>query len=95
MTTPFDLPFDEAISRHFEEAAPAHVRAAIKDGKKRDILSDDYPYKSWMDKDEFQRQMKPLQIELVKLQSHLRVSGQRLCLVFEGRDAAGKGGAIS
>ncbi|WP_396433609.1 polyphosphate kinase 2 [Limnohabitans sp.] len=95
MTTAFDLPFEGAISRYFAESAPADIRAAVKEGKKRDILSDDYPYKVWMGKDEFQNQMKPLQIELVKLQSHIRASGQRLCLVFEGRDAAGKGGAIS
>lgn len=95
MTTPFALPFDGAISRYFAETAPADIRAAIKEGKKRDILSGDYPYKTWMDKDEFHRQMNPLQIELVKLQSHIRATGQRLCLVFEGRDAAGKGGAIS
>jgi polyphosphate kinase 2 len=95
MTTPFELPFDGAISRYFEETAPADIRAAIRNGKKRDILTLDYPYRTWMDKDEFEAQMEPLQIELVKLQSHLRNSGQRLCLVFEGRDAAGKGGAIS
>lgn len=95
MTHSSDLPFDGAISHYFEETAPADIREAIKDGKKRDILSDDYPYKTWLSKDEFQDQMKPLQIELVKLQSHIRASGQRLCLVFEGRDAAGKGGAIS
>ena len=89
------LPFDGAISRFFEETAPADIREAIKSGKKRDILSDSYPYKKWMDEDDFLKQMKPLQIELVKLQSHVRASGQRLCLVFEGRDAAGKGGAIS
>lgn len=95
MTPDFELPFDGAISRYFEMTAPADIREAIKEGKKRDILSSDYPYKTWLSKDEFQVQMKPLQIELVKLQSHMRSSGQRLCLVFEGRDAAGKGGAIS
>lgn len=95
MTASFDLPFEGAISRYFAETAPAEIRAAVKDGKKRDILSADYPYKTWMDKDEFSKQMDPLQIELVKLQSHIKSSGQRICLLFEGRDAAGKGGAIS
>lgn len=95
MSTPFDLPFDGAISRFCDETAPADIRAAIRNGKKRDILTQEYPYRTWMDKDDFLAQMAPLQIELVKLQSHLRNSGQRLCLVFEGRDAAGKGGAIS
>lgn len=95
MTTPFDLPFEGAISRYYAKSAPSEIREAVKQGKKRDILSDNYPYKAWMGKDQFQNQMQPLQIELVKLQSHIRASGQRLCLVFEGRDAAGKGGAIS
>jgi polyphosphate kinase len=89
------LPFDGAISRFFAEAAPENIREAIRSGKKRDILSDSFPYRKWLSSEDFETQMKPLQIELVKLQAHLRNSGQRMALVFEGRDAAGKGGAIS
>lgn len=96
MTDPMtNLPFDGAISRYFNETAPADIRAAIVSGKKRDILTGTYPYPKWLDKDAFEARMALLQIELVKLQSHLRDSGQRMALVFEGRDAAGKGGAIS
>ncbi len=36
-----------------------------------------------------------LQVELVKLQRHIRKTGQRVLLIFEGRDAAGKGGTIN
>jgi len=38
--------------------------------------------------------MKPLQIELLKLQNWIRSSGTKVCVIFEGRDAAGKGGTI-
>jgi len=38
---------------------------------------------------------RPLQIELVKLQNWVKATGQRLVIVFEGRDAAGKGGTIN
>ncbi|MEU1662165.1 polyphosphate kinase 2 [Streptomyces sparsogenes] len=42
----------------------------------------------------YERELRRLQIELVKLQEWVRAEGQRLVVVFEGRDAAGKGGAI-
>lgn len=89
-----DLPFDGAISRFAREAAPDEVRKAVETGKKRDILSDSYPYRSWMDRKAYDAAMKPLQIAMVRLQAELRASGQRMVIVFEGRDAAGKGGAI-
>jgi polyphosphate kinase 2 len=45
-------------------------------------------------KKEFERELAPLQLELVKMLDWIRVSGHRLVVVFEGRDAAGKGGTI-
>ncbi|MEU9795811.1 polyphosphate kinase 2 [Streptomyces sparsogenes] len=42
----------------------------------------------------YERELRRLQIELVKLQEWVRAEGQRLVVVFEGRDAAGKGGVI-
>ena len=42
----------------------------------------------------YEEELERLQIELVKLQSHIRTEGCRVVVVFEGRDAAGKGGAI-
>ncbi len=47
-----------------------------------------------MPRDEYEYLKRPLQIELVKLQNWVKSTGQRLVLVFEGRDAAGKGGTI-
>ena len=89
-----DLPFDGAISRFAEKSAPDEVRAQLKGARKKDILSPLYPYRREMDDDDYDKAMKPLQIELVKLQSDLRATGRRMIVVFEGRDAAGKGGCI-
>ena len=53
-----------------------------------------YPYDKRLKKKNFERQLRELQIELVKLQKHIRATGERLVMVFEGRDAAGKGSSI-
>ena len=42
----------------------------------------------------YEEELRHLQIELLKMQNHLKATGQRLVLLFEGRDAAGKGGTI-
>lgn len=43
---------------------------------------------------QYEQELKKLQIELMKLQTHMRESGERILTLFEGRDAAGKGGTI-
>ena len=53
-----------------------------------------YPYDHRMDRDEYERNKRLLQIELLKLQNWIKSEGRRLVVVFEGRDAAGKGGTI-
>ncbi len=87
-------PFDGAISTFFEQDAPKDIRSAIQDGSKKDILSDRYPYDSVMDKDSYEEEIEALQLELVKFQADVKETGKRVVLVFEGRDAAGKGGTI-
>ncbi|WP_439154650.1 polyphosphate kinase 2 [Yoonia sp.] len=89
-----DLPFDGGISRFFTEKAPDDVRAAIMDGDKSDILHPDYPYQDRWKRSEYEDALATLQIELVRMQSWVRETGQRIAIVFEGRDAAGKGGTI-
>lgn len=88
------LPFDGAISAFFETEAPKSLRKAIEEGRKRDILTEGYPYDRWMAKDAYEERMKALQIELVKFQRWVEATGQRVVVVFEGRDTAGKSGAI-
>jgi len=89
------LPFEGAISAIFETEVPEDVRAAIKNGTKKDILDDAYPYADAMPGDEYDAAMDALQLNLVRLHYDVKETGKRLCVVFEGRDAAGKGGAIS
>ena len=88
------LPFDGAISRYFQEAAPKAVRKAIEKADKDAILTQSYPYREEMKSKDYDARMEALQIELSKMQADLRSSGKRLIVVFEGRDAAGKGGTI-
>lgn len=88
------LPFDGAISRYFETDAPDVVRSAIQSADKDDILDPGYPHEQRMKGKHYDAEMAALQIELVKLQSWVKSTGARLCIVFEGRDAAGKGGTI-
>lgn len=47
-----------------------------------------------IDKKKYEKELRKLQIELVKLQEWIRVKGLKVVILFEGRDAAGKGGAI-
>ena len=82
------------ITKYFEEDAPKSIRKAIEDAGKKDILNPDYPYDKAMDKDDYEDEIAALQIELVKMQDWVRETGARVVIVFEGRDAAGKGGTI-
>ena len=64
------------------------------DGTPVDTWREDYPYDERMTRDYYDHHKRLLQIELVKLQNWVKDTGQRIVLVFEGRDAAGKGGTI-
>ncbi|MET8359865.1 polyphosphate kinase 2 [Micromonospora sp. NPDC005171] len=64
------------------------------DGTPVDTWREDYPYDERLDRDEYDRDKRLLQIELLKLQDWIKESGERLVILFEGRDAAGKGGTI-
>jgi polyphosphate kinase 2 len=55
---------------------------------------EDYPYARRLRRDEYLEHKRGLQIELLKMQHWVKESGGRLMVVFEGRDAAGKGGTI-
>ena len=53
-----------------------------------------YPYQNLLSRKNYERQKYRLQVELLKLQAWVKDTGQRVVILFEGRDAAGKGGAI-
>jgi len=59
------------------------------------LASGDYPYDAKMDDDEYEEKLRDLQIELLRMQDWIRTNGERLVVVFEGRDGAGKGGTIA
>jgi polyphosphate kinase 2 len=90
----FPKPFDGAISRYFRLEAPPAIRQQIETAGRHDILSPSYPYRHEMKDKDYDRTMAALQIELAKLQHWVRAEGRRIAILFEGRDAAGKGGTI-
>jgi polyphosphate kinase 2 len=65
-----------------------------RDGKLAETWREDYPYGQRLSRRKYERQKRALQIELLKMQHHIKAAGGRLVVVFEGRDAAGKGGTI-
>ena len=64
----------------------------IEDNK---LTAGDYPYDKKMKSEDYDETLERLQIELVKAQAWLQATGKRVMALFEGRDAAGKGGTIS
>ncbi|MFF4274241.1 polyphosphate kinase 2 [Streptomyces sp. NPDC001536] len=64
------------------------------DGSTVDTWRENYPYDRKMSRQEYDRTKRILQIELLKMQRWVKETGQRFVILFEGRDAAGKGGTI-
>lgn len=64
------------------------------DGTPVETWREDYPYDALMSRAEYEPAKRALQIELLKLQYWVKNTGQKVVIVFEGRDAAGKGGTI-
>ncbi|MEZ5686392.1 MAG: polyphosphate kinase 2 [Paracoccaceae bacterium] len=89
-----EIPFVGDITKFLETEAPKGIRKAIEEGDKDDILSASYPYREKLKRKEYEARMEALQVELVKMLWDLKATGKRLVVVFEGRDAAGKGGTI-
>ena len=66
--------------------SPADIRRAFENGE--------YPYKTKMSRREYETRKASLQAEMLKVQHWALETGQKFVLLFEGRDAAGKGGTI-
>ena len=64
------------------------------DGLPVNTWREGYPYDERMSRTEYESLKRDLQVELLKAQDWIRSSGHKLVMVFEGRDAAGKGGTI-
>ncbi len=65
---------------------PESIGKLFKEGK--------YPYTDKIRNHTYDREKEKLQIELLKVQNWVKMTGQKIVVIFEGRDAAGKGGAI-
>ncbi|WP_134727192.1 polyphosphate kinase 2 [Paracoccus luteus] len=89
------IPLVGAITEYLEHGAPKAVLRAIRDADKDDILDASYPYREEMDGDDYDDRMQALQVELVKMLRCVIDTGRRVVVLFEGRDAAGKGGTIA
>jgi len=65
-----------------------------EDGTVVDTWRQGYPYDERLSRREYERTKRLLQIELLKFQDWVKETGQKIVILFEGRDAAGKGGTI-
>jgi polyphosphate kinase len=83
---------DEVVKTSIPPELVAKVREAQKHKKR--IMNPSYPHATRMDSEDYASEMELLQIELVKMQAWLKEVGERIVIIFEGRDAAGKGGTI-
>jgi polyphosphate kinase len=83
---------DEVVKTSIPPDLVAKVREAQKHNKR--IMNPSYPHATRMDSEDYESEMELLQIELVKMQAWLKEVGERIVIIFEGRDAAGKGGTI-
>jgi len=77
---------DEAVYKKL----PSHPDEELAEGWREGA----YPYKNLMSRRAYEKQKYRLQVELLKLQAWVKETGQRVVILFEGRDAAGKGGTI-
>lgn len=82
------------LARDKETQKLASMKEITKLGKKKIFADANYPYKKKMARQEYEETKQQLQIELLKMQSWVKETGQRLVILCEGRDAAGKGGTI-
>lgn len=65
-----------------------------KDDKTSQAWKKGYPYDTKLSRKAYEKEKRALQIELLKLQLWAKSTGQKILIIFEGRDAAGKGGSI-
>ena len=85
----------KALRRALLDAAPAKPGGPDPDAELAPNWRDgSYPYKNLMSRRNYEKQKYRLQVELLKLQAWVKETGQRVVILFEGRDAAGKGGTI-
>ncbi|MCR9203687.1 MAG: polyphosphate kinase 2 [Halobacteriovoraceae bacterium] len=86
-----EVVFDYFLEKKFIDEKTAKI---IREGSKKETIDPTYPYKDKICRKEYESLKHDLQVELIKWQNTIKDSGQKVVVLFEGRDAAGKGGAI-
>jgi polyphosphate kinase 2 len=90
-----DFPLIALIEQKVRESVPKEiVDRVMACTSKKQILCTTYPYEKCIKKKQYEKEIKLLQIELVKMQTWIQKTGGKIVMLFEGRDAAGKGGTI-
>ena len=77
-----------------DKGVPKHIVEKVLTTSKKRLIGPQYPYETKMDAEEYEREKAELQVELLKLQKWVGDTGKRIVMIFEGRDAGGKGGTI-
>ena len=84
-----------ALRRYLLKRQESGPRGVDPDTELREGCHDGaYPYKNLLSRKSYEREKYRLQVELLKLQAWVKDTGQRVVILCEGRDAAGKGGTI-
>jgi len=90
------FPMVDLIAEQVRTSIPKDLVLRVKaaEGKKKKIISTTYPYPKRLKTEDYEAEVELLEIELVKMQAWVKEVGERIVMIFEGRDAAGKGGTI-
>ena len=83
---PTKAPAASGVPRQFPQVTPDQIRQAFETGR--------YPYRRRMARRDYEAEKARIQAELLKVQLWAQDTGQKFVILFEGRDAAGKGGTI-
>lgn len=89
--TTAEAPSPSVVPTH---GIPPEILRKVDAALPGEIISDTYPYPTKLSTRKYESDKAKLQIELLKMQKWVKETGQRIVLLFEGRDAAGKGGTI-
>ncbi|MEN8131454.1 MAG: polyphosphate kinase 2, partial [Pseudomonadota bacterium] len=76
------------------DRVPDKIEERVDKAEKKELIGPDYPYERKMKRKQYEAEKEELQIELLKMQKWVNETGQKIVMIFEGRDAAGKGGTI-
>ena len=91
------VPIDEKSSDKTEHMTPAQRLGQMRHSPEmiKELFREGrYPYKTKIRRAVYERHKEELQVELLKVQSWVKLTGQKIVVIFEGRDAPGKGGTI-